>query len=181
MSYPKVIESGGGEQITFLRLVKDGAGERLEVENPVQPGAGPPMHVHYKQEENLTVVSGKLGYQCLGEQPRFATKGETVRFEAGVTHRFWNAGPDALRCSGFARPANNLEYFLTELYRSTKVTGGRRPDPFDAAFLATRYKTEFGMAAIPAPVQAVLFPLLLVIGRLTGKFKKFADAPAPLP
>jgi quercetin dioxygenase-like cupin family protein len=39
--------------------------------NEVQPGAGPPMHVHFKQEEGLTVVAGRLGYQLKGGPPRY--------------------------------------------------------------------------------------------------------------
>jgi hypothetical protein len=60
-TYPHTIESGSGEQITFVRKVADPGGDYLEVENLVQPDAGPPMHVHFKQNESLTVIKGKLG------------------------------------------------------------------------------------------------------------------------
>jgi hypothetical protein len=33
------------------------------------------------------------------------------------------------------------------------------------------------MLVIPKPVKLIVFPILLCIGKLTGKFKKFADAP----
>jgi len=34
------------------------------------------------------------------------------------------------------------------------------------------------MLVIPKPVKMIMFPILLAIGKLTGMFKKFADAPA---
>lgn len=58
--------------------------------------------------------------------------------------------------------------------------GGHRPDPFDAAFLTRRYRSEFGMAEIPAPVQRLRFPVVVAVGRLLGKYKKCADVPEPI-
>ncbi len=83
-TYPHTIENGHGEQISFVRLVKDPAGDWLEVENLVQPGSGPPMHVHFKQAESLTVVSGRIGVQEFGKEPVEHGRGSTVTFQAGV-------------------------------------------------------------------------------------------------
>ena len=177
--YPHTIENGLGEHLTFLRRVSTPHGEALEVENRVQPGSGPPMHVHYHQEEALTVVQGRIGYQVLGQEPRYAGPGETVSFAAGEMHRFWNAGDDELRCTGYIRPPDSIEYFLRGLYESQKRTGTERPDPFDAAFLAWRYRGEFGMHDIPRAVQRFVFPVLVFVGRLLGKHRKYADAPEP--
>jgi quercetin dioxygenase-like cupin family protein len=178
--YPHTIENGAGEQLTFVRRVKDQGGERLEVENLVQPGSGPPMHVHHLQEEALTVRKGRIGWQVPGGAPQYAGEGETVVFKPGEAHRFWNAGEGELRCSGYIRPPDNLEYFLTQIYASQKRSGGKRPDPFDAAFLATRYRSEFGMVEIPAFVQRFLFPVQVALGKLLGKYRKYADAPPPV-
>ena len=79
-TYPYTIENGSGEALTFLGVVPDQDGDRLEAEARARPGAGPPMHVHYLQEEAMTVVSGTLGFQILGELPREAGPGETVIF-----------------------------------------------------------------------------------------------------
>jgi quercetin dioxygenase-like cupin family protein len=175
-AYPRTIENGAGERLTFLRRV----GDRLEVENVVSPGSGPPMHVHHHQEEAVTVEHGRIGYQRAGEPAQFAGPGETVVFKAGEVHKFWNAGEEELKGTGYVEPADNLEYFLTALYDTMKRSGGHRPDPFDAAFLARRYRSEFGMAEIPAPVQRLVFPVLVAVGRLLGRYKKYADAPAPV-
>jgi uncharacterized cupin superfamily protein len=175
-TYPHTIENGAGERITFLGR----SGDRLEVENVVTPGSGPPMHVHHLQEEALTVQEGKIGYQRQDEQPQFAEPGETVAFKAGESHKFWNAGEGDLRCTGCIEPADNIEYFLGAIYASQRKSGGSRPDPFEAAFLTRRYRTEFGMSEIPAAVQRLVFPVLVVVGRLLGKYRKYADAPEPV-
>jgi len=86
-TYPHTIDNGHGERLTFVRRVPGRNGDRLEVENIVKPGAGPPLHVHHQQEESLTVVDGKIGYQRLGEPERFAGPGESVTFAAGQVHR----------------------------------------------------------------------------------------------
>ncbi len=179
-SYPHTIDNGAGERITYLRRVALAGGDRLEGENVTQPGAGPPMHVHYLQDEVFTVRVGGLGYQRAGEPERFAGPGETVAFRAGEPHRFWNAGTGELLSTAYVEPADNAEYLLTQLFESARRRGGTRPDPFDAAFLLTRYRHEFAITAIPQPLQRALFPLLVAIGRLLGRYRRFADAPEPV-
>jgi quercetin dioxygenase-like cupin family protein len=179
-SYPHTIENGAGERITFVRRIQDSAGDRVEVENLVKPGGGPPMHVHTYQEETLTIQQGRLGYQRPGESPQFAEPGETVVFEPGEAHRFWNAGEENLLCTGYIQPADNLEYFLTAIYELQRESGGRRPKPFETAFLMRRYRSEFYMVEIPAVVQRFVFPVQVAVGRLLGKYRKYADAPEPV-
>jgi quercetin dioxygenase-like cupin family protein len=179
-TYPHVVENGSGERLVFVRRVAGAAGERVLGENFVSPGSGPPMHVHHLQAEALTVLEGRMGYQRLGEPAQFAAPGEEVVFAAGEAHRFWNAGKTQLRCSAWIEPPDNIEYFLTELFDSTRRNGGRRPHPLEAAFLLTRYRSEFGMPVIPAPVQRFIFPLLVLIGRITGRHRRYRDAPEPV-
>jgi quercetin dioxygenase-like cupin family protein len=179
-SYPYAIENGGGERLVFLRRVPGALGERLEGENFVSPGAGPPMHVHHLQEEALTVVSGRIGFQRAGEPAQFAGPGEQVVFKAGDAHKFWNAGQDVLHCTAYIEPADNIEFFLGELFASTSRNGGRRPGLFDVAYLQTRYRSEFGMLEIPVLVQRLLFPCIVVLGRVLGKYRRFAHAPEPV-
>ena len=179
-AYPHTIENGAGERITFLRRVPGAAGDRLEGENLAPPGAGPPLHVHHYQVESFTVQRGRMGYQRPGQPEQFAGPGDTVTFAAGDAHRFWNPGPDDLCCTGYIEPADNVEYFLGEIFASTKRRGGAAPDPFEAAFLATRYRDEFTMVSIPAVVRRLVFPLLVAVGTVLGKYRKYADAPAPV-
>lgn len=178
--YPHTIENDAGERLTFLGIRSDERGEYLEVSNAVSPGSGPPMHVHHLQEEGLTVERGTMGWQRLGEEEHLARAGESVTFAPGEVHRFWNAGDDELIGTGFVRPPDNLEYFLSQIYASTKANGGRRPRLFDAAYLTSRYRSEFGMADIPGPVQRLVFPIVVAVGRLFGLDRRFAGAPEPV-
>jgi quercetin dioxygenase-like cupin family protein len=176
-----MIDNGAGERLTFLGVRSDEQGEYAEARNSVSPGSGPPMHVHHLQEEALTVESGTMGWQRLGEAEHHAEAGETVTFAPGEVHRFWNAGDDELVCLGYIRPPDNLEYFLSRMYASMRANGGGRPRMYDSAFLLTRYRSEFGMAEIPAPVQRFVFPILVAVGRLLGiERRRFADAPEPV-
>jgi quercetin dioxygenase-like cupin family protein len=178
--YPRTIDNGDGELLTFVGVRDDADGRQLlEVENRVQPGSGPPMHVHYLQEERLTVQEGRMGYCIAGGPDRSVGPGETVTFTPGQMHRFWNAGSGVLRCSGWASPPANLEYFLTEAFGSMR-RGGGRPNPFDAAYLLGRYRTEFAQGDIPAPVRVLVFPILRAVGRLLGRDRRYADAPPPI-
>jgi quercetin dioxygenase-like cupin family protein len=174
--YPHTIDNGAGERLTFLR--RDG--DRLEVENVVAPGAGPPMHIHRLQKEAVTVEQGRLGYRRAGEAEQFAGPGETVVFEAGEEHKFWNPGEEDARGTGYIEPADDIEYFLGAIFESQRRKGGDRPDIFEAAYLARRYRSEFALTEIPAPVQRFVFPVLVAVGRLLGKYRKYADAPEPV-
>ena len=177
--YPRTVDNGAGERLTFLRRVAGVRGERLEAENVVTPGHGPPMHAHLLQEEVLTVREGRMGYQRPGEAARFAGPGETIVFAPGEPHRFWNAGDGELRAWGYVEPADNAEFFLGELFALVREGRGR-PNLLDVAFLLRRYRGEFAMYEIPAPVQRFLFPLLVTIGHLIGRYRKYADAPVPI-
>ena len=178
-SYPRTIDNGAGERLTFLRLVPGVRGERLEAENIVSPGNGPPMHAHLLQEEVLTVRAGRMGYQRPGEPAQFAETGATVAFAPGEPHRFWNAGDGELRAWGYVEPADTAEFFLGELFALVREGRGK-PNILDVAFLLRRYRGEFAMYEIPAPIQRFVFPLLVAVGHLLGRYRKYANAPAPI-
>jgi quercetin dioxygenase-like cupin family protein len=177
---PHTITNPGGERLTFLRVVPEPGGDKLLVENAVQPGHGPVMHTHYLQEEALTVVSGKIGYLVKGGQPQFAEAGQTVVFAPGVAHKFWNAGEKELRCTGYIKPANTIVFFLSSIYASQNKTGTERPELFDAAYLVTRYASEYEMNEMPWVARKIIVPIVYRIGKLLGKYKHFKGAPAPV-
>ena len=81
------IQNKYGKKLSFLRM----EGQRVIVENEVRPNAGPPMHVHFLQDECLTVLTGKIGYQIQGQEPQFAGPGETILFELGKYRKFADA------------------------------------------------------------------------------------------
>ena len=177
---PHTIKNCIGETLIFKEIVKEPDGEKLLVENFVTPQSGPPMHTHFLQDEELTVVEGQIGYQVQGEEPKFAGPGDTVLFKRGVPHRFWNAGNDVLHCTGYVKPANTLVFYLSSIYAAQNKTGTGRPETFDGAFLLKRYASEYDMAELPGFVKKVIIPATYYVGKLLGKYRHFSDAPAPL-
>lgn len=179
-SFPHVIENSIGEKLVFLSKEPGPEGDLLLVENFVQPGIGPIMHTHWLQDECLTVVKGRIGYQIKGQPEQFAGAGETVLFTRGTAHRFWNAGDDILHCKGYISPANNIVFFLSSIFAAQNKSGKAQPELFDVAYLATRYASEFDMTDIPLFVKKIILPLTCFIGQLLGKYKHFKNAPEPM-
>jgi mannose-6-phosphate isomerase-like protein (cupin superfamily) len=177
---PYTIESGHGETIIFKEIIKEADGDRVVLEGRCTPNAGPAMHVHYKQDEGLRVVKGKMGCQILGQEPVYFTEGEETVFLRNTPHRFWNAGEEELVVSGWVKPANSVIFFLTTLYAAFKKSANERPEAFDSAYLVVRYKNEYGLSGLPPFVKNVIIPITYFIGKLLGKYKKFKDAPEPL-
>ena len=177
---PHTIQNGLGETLTFKALVPEPDGDKLIVENYVAPNSGPPMHTHFLQDEALTVVKGRAGYQVQGEEPKYAGEGETIVFKRGTPHRFWNAGEEVLHCTGWVKPANTLVFFLSSVYAAQAKSGSERPEQFDGAYLLTRYAAEYDMAELPPFVKKVILPVTYQVGKLLGKYKHFENAPTPL-
>ncbi len=170
----KIIKNG-----ETLRITKSGAetqGQITEFEGSDEPGIGPPMHVHFLQEEKLKIIKGEMRVKTLSAE--FSLReGAEYTLPPGEAHQFWNEGKQTLYYSGQVKPSNNYEYFIRHIYQSANEANDDKPGAFDAAFLLTKYKSEMDMLVIPKPVKLILFPVLLAIGKITGKFKKFADAP----
>ena len=138
------------------------------------------MHTHFLQDECLKVVKGKMGYQTLGEEEKFAEAGEEILFKRGVPHRFWNAGDEVLNCVGWVDPPNTLVFYLKSLYAAIDKGKDGRPENFDSAYLMTRYKSEYDVPEIPGFVKKVIIPITFLMGKLTGKYKHFEGAPEPI-
>lgn len=178
---PITITNGAGEVLTFERFEDTPDGERLTGKAVVQPGRGPIMHVHYRQDEGMSIVSGIMGYQILGQGPAFAYPGESVVFPKGVAHRFWAEGSEVLHTKAWISPPNDIIFFLSSVFAAQKKSGTDRPEIFDAAYLLTRYKSEYSILELPFIVRKVVMPVAYTLGRIFGKYKHFKNAPSPLP
>lgn len=177
---PHTIQNCLGETLTFQAIIQEPDGDKLLVENYVAPQKGPVMHTHFLQDEALTVVNGRMGYQVQGQPPQYAEPGETVVFKRGVPHRFWNDGDEVLHCTGWIKPANTIVFFLSSIYAAQNKTGSERPEPFDGAYLLKRYASEYDMPEMPVFVKKVVVPVTYYLGRLLGKYRHFKHAPEPV-
>ena len=180
ISYPHTITNCLGETIIFQSIEKTPIGDRVVVENYVTPGNGPIMHTHWLQDESLTVIEGSLGYEIKGQPKQYAKPGETVVFKRGVPHRFWNDGEDILHCKGYVEPANTFVYYLSSVYTAQNKSGHAEPEKFDAAYLLTRYSSEYDLTDLPVFVKKIILPVTYFIGKLLGKYPHFKDAPEPI-
>lgn len=179
-TFPHTIQNPSGEKLVFQTLEPTPDGGRLVGESFCQPGSGPLMHTHFRQDEGLTVLSGKMGYQVKGETAKYALPGESVVFMRGQPHRFWAEGNEVLHCKAWIQPANTLVFFLTSVYAAQTKTGTEKPETFDAAYLLTRYSAEYDLVGIPWFVKKCILPVTYQVGKLLGKYKHFKNAPAPL-
>jgi quercetin dioxygenase-like cupin family protein len=179
-NYPHTISNCIGETIIFHSVEKTDSGDKLMVESFCEPGAGPKFHTHFHQDECLTVVSGKIGYQVLGEEASYAGPGETVLFIRGVPHKFWASGNEKLHCKGWIAPANSIVFFLSSVFAAQNKSGNENPEVFDGAYLLTRYAKEYEMNEMPLFVKKVIIPITYFIGKFLGKYKHFNGAPVPL-
>ena len=177
---PFTIQNPTGERLVFQKVESTPEGDKLTGEAFCQPGSGPLMHTHFKQDEGLTVLSGKMGYLVKGEAPRYATVGETVVFRRGTPHRFWAEGTEVLHCRAWIQPVNTIVFFLSSVFAAQQKTGTAKPEMFDAAYLLTRYASEYELVEIPWFVKRFVLPTTYQLGRVLGKYNHFKDAPAPL-
>jgi quercetin dioxygenase-like cupin family protein len=180
ITYPHVIENCIGEKIVFTELQKETDGDRLVGDCYATPGNGPVMHTHWLQDESLTVIKGKVGYQVQGQPEHFAHEGETILFKRGVALRFWNAGQEVLHCKAWVKPANTFAFFLSSVFTAQNKSGKAQPEMFDAAYLLKRYSAEYDLTEIPKFVKKVVIPITYYTGKILGKYKHFKDAPEPV-
>lgn len=167
-----------GEVLIITRSGEETRGEMTEFEGMDEPGIGPPMHIHFLQEEKIRVLKGSMRVKTPAGE--FSLKeGEERVFEKGVPHQFWNDGTEQNHYGGYLKPACNWEYIIGHVYASANAADDVKPAPFDAAFLLTKYKSEIDLLVIPRPVKKIVFPILYVLGKLSGKFKKFEGSPEP--
>ena len=178
-NYPHTIENSIGQKLIFTGEEKTSTGVKVFFEGFCNPGSGPAFHTHFMQDEELTVVSGKMGYQYFGKEPEYLTAGESVLLKRGSTHKFWAEG-EHLHAKGWVSPANSFEFFMTVLYAAQNKSGKVQPETFDGAYLTTRYRSEYDIPEIPAFVKKTIVPFTYFIGRLLGKYKNFKNAPTPI-
>ncbi len=113
---PVIHASGEGEQnmaFGFRRWFRvphaAGAGFSLW-EEEIEPGAGPPLHVHLKEHELFTVLSGNIHFHCDGTDAELGAGG-TVLIPAGAHHSFKGLGPGMARVTVMLTPGHGEVFF----------------------------------------------------------------------
>jgi hypothetical protein len=166
------LENRRNGEILRMRRVRDVDGQIiLALDGTLPPRAeGPPLHIHLQQREEGTVKAGTLGAQ-VGTEKIIVPTGGTAVLPAGVVHKWWNAGDDFLEFSGRATPAGDLDRYLQAIFAILNASPSGRPSIFYIANVAWRHRHTQALAMPPRAIQRIVFPLILFVGRILGKYR----------
>ena len=159
-------------EILRIRRVRDATGQTvLTIDGSLPPRmSGPPVHVQFQQREEGAVKAGSLGAR-VGNEKIVVPTGGTAVFPAGVVHTWWNAGEELLEFSGRAIPAVDLDRYLQALFAVLNATASGRPSIFYLAHVVWRHRQTQAVMVPPRAIQRIVFPLVLLVGRILGKYR----------
>jgi mannose-6-phosphate isomerase-like protein (cupin superfamily) len=171
-------------EILRMRRVRDSQGHTILALDGSLPAraSGPPLHIHFHEREEINVKAGTLGAQ-VGTEKIIVPTGGTAVLPAGVVHKWWNAGDDLLEISGRAVPANELDRFFQALFAVLDASPSGRPSIFYIAHVLSRHRHTQAVMVPPRAIQRVVFPLVLLVGRVLGKYRgdHWPGSPASCP
>lgn len=159
-------------EILRMRRVRDAEGQTvLTIDGSLPPrSSGPPLHAHFQEREECVVNSGTLGAQ-IGNEKVVVPAGGTSTFPAGIVHKWWNAGDDLLVLSGRVVPAVDLDRYLQGIFSVLNASASGRPSIFYIAHVVWRHRHTQQIAAPPRIIQRIVFPIILFVGRVLGKYR----------
>jgi quercetin dioxygenase-like cupin family protein len=159
-----------GERLQIRRVVRDGQ-LGLELKGMLPPRQeGPPLHIHFKEHEEVTVIAGTLSAEVDGRQIQVGPGG-TAPLPMGSAHRWWNAGDQTLVSEGFTRPVVDLDVYLAAAFDVLNSGPANRPPLFYMAHLAWRHRTTQAVLFAPRWLQAVLVPAVVLVGTILGRYR----------
>ena len=159
-----------GEQLQLRRVLRDGQ-LCLELRGSLPPHRdGPPLHIHFREHEEGTVIAGTLAAEVDGVEVRVGTGG-IARLPMGSAHRWWNGGDEPLRFEGVAKPVIDLDRYLAAAFDVMNSGPAKRPPLFYIAHLAWRHRKTQTVLIAPRWIQAVLFPAVVLVGTLLGRYR----------
>ena len=112
-------DPGGRQRLAFTRDTDEDGTEIVLVECWVDPGGGVPPHIHPNQTETFEVIEGEVTFTA-GRSKQRAAAGETVTVPPGTRHAYANRGTEQAHMRCTARPAHDLEEFLTTTARLSR-------------------------------------------------------------
>jgi len=162
-----------GERVTVLKSAADTNGAYVRFEVDVPAGFHSiPMHKHPMQTERATIIQGRAG-AMIGGKPYAFEAGTEVVIPPGKPHRWWNAGEEPLRMIAQMEPAMRFIDFIQAVYDSANAHNSEQPALFDGVYLLRKYRNEYRLLEVPAPVQRFVFPVIRAVGYILGKYRKF--------
>ena len=158
-----------GESLSLRRIARGGE-VWLELQGSLPAHReGPPLHVHLLEDEEGEVVAGTLSAVVDGRTIQVPT-GQPAAFPKGSVHRWWNGGDETLAFEGYVKPVVDLDVYLQSAFDVLNAGQAGRPSLFYMAHLAWRHRRTQQVRIAPAWLQALLFPLVVGLGTLLGRF-----------
>ena len=97
--------------------------------------------------------------------------GGSTAFPARVGHSWWNAGETLLEFSVRVVPAVDLDQYLQAVFAVLNASATNRPSIFYLAHVLWRHRRTQRVVTPPVAIQRILFPVVLLIGHVLGKYK----------
>jgi mannose-6-phosphate isomerase-like protein (cupin superfamily) len=160
-----------GEQLTLRRIKTDDGIEELRLTGSLPARRpGPPLHIHFEEHEHGEVVSGTLSALVDGNL-LVIKAGGSAHFPMGSAHRWWNDGDEELLLRGVVTPAADLDRFLQALFEVLNAGSPNRPPLFYMAHVLYRHRKTQAVLVVPRAVQRTLFPIVVLLGTVLGKYR----------
>lgn len=99
-----------GDRVAIL-LDGDATGQKYTImEATLPPNAGPPPHVHHREDETISVLSGEITF-FLGDTAKLLKTGDFIFAPRGIPHHFKNTGIEEAILLETASPAGIESFF----------------------------------------------------------------------
>src|SRR3954470_13200421 len=159
-----------GMRVTCRESAGSSAGELLSFDLWMSGSATPPpMHVHPRQEERITVISGSVRSRS-GGVDRVLSPGDTVVSPPGAAHTVGPAGHEDAEVVAELRPALAYERFIERSFaldRAGHVNAKGRGNPLRIAATGAR-EAEFFVPRVPLAVQRAILGAMERLARRMG-------------
>jgi quercetin dioxygenase-like cupin family protein len=160
-----------GERAVVRQHASDENGNLAVADLYLSPGAAVVgEHVHPRAAETFTIVRGLVGLE-VGNKEDQAGPGDRITVPAGITHDWWNAGPQTALVIVEVGPEPRFEEMIKNLFflaADRKTNAKARPSLLQVALLAKEFDGVIQFTKPPRSVQRILFGALAPLARLRG-------------
>jgi hypothetical protein len=115
-------------------------------------------------------MAGTLSALMDGRQIQVGVGGTAI-FPPGSVHRWWNDGDETLVLEGYVKPAVDFDRYLHAAFEVLNNGTADRPPLFYMAHLAWRHRRTQAGLFMPRPIQAVVLPLIVLVGTILGRYQ----------
>lgn len=166
-----VLENRHTGEVLNLRRFARGDEVWLEIRGSLPPHSeGPPLHIHFNEDEEGSVLSGVLSAVVDGRRIT-GRPGDPVSLPRGLAHRWWNDADEPLEFLGYARPVIDFDRYVQAMFDVMNASPAGRPSLFYMAHAALRHRDTQAVLLMPRPIQAIVFRVVVALGTVLGRYR----------